>query len=111
MKPFLAYDYNLEWVDRPISVNTEQAAPEKMFAVHLVAFYFTKLKEDQVKKVRFDCVRLLRWPVWTEKSEELFFSKCQQMLCQPLEECALPKDGHKVSFVWMAEMHGHSCLW
>lgn len=23
-----------------------------MFAVHLVAFYFTKLKEDQIKKVR-----------------------------------------------------------
>ena len=24
---------------------------EKMFAVHLMAFYFTKLKEDQIKKV------------------------------------------------------------
>lgn len=24
---------------------------EKMFAVHLLAFYFTKLKEDQIKKV------------------------------------------------------------
>lgn len=24
----------------------------KMFAVHLVAFYFSKLKEDQIKKVR-----------------------------------------------------------
>lgn len=23
-----------------------------MFAVHLMAFYFTKLKEDQIKKVR-----------------------------------------------------------
>lgn len=24
----------------------------KMFAVHLMAFYFSKLKEDQIKKVR-----------------------------------------------------------
>ena len=25
---------------------------EKMFAIHLMAFYFSKLKEDQIKKVR-----------------------------------------------------------
>ncbi|KAI5934703.1 Hexokinase HKDC1 [Manis javanica] len=34
-----------------VSTTEGETKQEKMFAVHLMAFYFTKLKEDQIKKV------------------------------------------------------------
>ena len=37
-----------------ISLSEEKPNLGKMFAVHLMAFYFAKLKEDQIKKVRKD---------------------------------------------------------
>lgn len=46
-----------------------------MFAVHLVAFYFTKLKEDQIKKVRTVELRCLAQPALTDPTDPLSTAK------------------------------------
>jgi hypothetical protein len=46
-----------------------------MFAVHLVAFYFTKLKEDQIKKVRTLKLRCLAQSTLTDPTDSLSTAK------------------------------------
>lgn len=46
---------------RNLCPSQEQPNSGNMFAVHLMAFYFTKLKEDQIKKVRTAVPGCLHW--------------------------------------------------
>lgn len=49
-----------------LGLSQEQPNLGNMFAVHLVAFYFSKLKEDQIKKVRTLKLRCLAQSTLTD---------------------------------------------
>lgn len=41
-----------------------------MIAAQLLAYYFTELKDDQVKKVSGFCTVILAWTEWTSVKKE-----------------------------------------